>query len=136
MQIFAYEIPKVNLPNKLKPTITLFSAQSIIVDNAKKYKLTWKTENSTHVQITYLGNVELSGNVIITEKEYLRGPITLTATSTKNSFSDSKTINKFSKADQEAPIIIRKETQNINQEFYSPMPYNRRYVRPRRYRRY
>ena len=132
---YAYEIPKVDFSKELKPTIVLFTAESIVVDNVKKYKLVWKTDNATHVQMTFLGNVKLSDSVIITAKEYERGPITLTATSIKNSFSDSKTINQFSKAEKEAPVIIRKESKNINQEFYTPVPYGRR-IDPRRYRRY
>lgn len=133
---YAYDIPKVDFSKeKLRPTIVLFLAESIVVDNTKKYKLSWKTENATHVQITFLGNVKPSGSVIITEKEYQRGAITLTATSINNSFSDSKTINKFSDADREAPIIIRKESDEAEPQFYRTMPY-RRGVAPRRYRRY
>jgi hypothetical protein len=137
---YAYEAPKVDLSKKAKPTIVLFNAQSIVEDGIKKYKITWKTLNATHVQITFLGNVKLSDTIIITEKEYQHGPITLTATSTESSFSDSKTINKFSKAEREAPILIREETKDINQEFYTPMPYmydryNRRRILPRRLRR-
>jgi len=132
---YAYELPKVDLSKELKPTIILFSSQSIVVDDVKKYKLTWKTENSTHVQITFLGNVKLSDSIIITEKEYQHGPITLTATSIENSFSDSKTINKLSKAQREAPIIIQQESKGISQEFYTPFPYGRR-IAPRRHRRY
>ena len=139
MDIYAYEIPKVDLSKEeLHPTIVLFRAESIVVDNHKKYKLSWKTKNATHVQITFLGSVKPSGSVIITEKEYQRGPITLTAISTNNSFSDSKTINKFSKADREAPIIIQKESDEVNQQFYRTMPYRRGIVprRDRRHRRY
>jgi len=136
----AYELPKVEFSQEQKPTITLFSAESIVVENVKKYRLKWKTENATHVQITFLGNVELSGSVIITEQEYQSGPITLTATSTKNSFTDSKTINKFIKADREAPILIKKEREGVREEFHSsPMPYRmpyRRRIPPRRIRPY
>jgi len=139
--INAYELPKVEVTKEKKPTITLFTAESIVVDDVKKYKLTWKTENATHVQMTFLGNVKTSGSVVITEKEYQSGPITLTATSTKNSFSDSKTINKFIKADKEAPIMIRKESDNLHQEFYTSPPIPRRvpygrHLPPRRVRPY
>ena len=139
--IHAYELPKVEVTKEKKPVITLFTAESIVVDDVKKYKLTWKTENATHVQMTFLGNVKTSGSVVITEKEYQSGPITLTATSTKNSFSDSKTINKFIKADKEAPIMIRKESDNLRQEYYTaPIPPNRlpygRRIPPRRVRPY
>jgi len=140
--INAYELPKVEVTKEKKPIITLFKAESIVVDNIKKYKLIWKTENATHVQITFLGNVKPSGSVIITEKEYQSGPITLTATSTKNSFSDAKTINKFIKADREAPVMIRKESDDLHQEYYSSpplyphrVPY-RRNIPPRRVRPY
>jgi hypothetical protein len=134
---YAYEVPKVDFSEKKKPTIILFSAESIVVDDVKKYKLLWKTQNTTHVQITFLGNVAVSGSVIITEKEYEHGPITLTATSINNSSTDSKTINKFLKAQREAPVIIKKESKDVNPEFYTrPLPYNTRPINPRRYQRY
>jgi len=135
INIAAYELPKMDVSEELKPKITFFTAESVVVDNVKKYKLIWKTKNATHVQLTFLGNVKLSDNIIITEQEYQRGPITLTATSTKNSFSDSKTINKFSKAQEEAPIIIKQESNSVTQKFYTPLPYGRR-IAPRRLRRY
>ena len=135
INVYAYEMPKVDISQSTKPAIILFNAQSIVVNNSKQYKLIWKTENATHAQLTFLGNVELSGNIIISEKEYQHGPITLTVTSIHNSFADSKTINKFVKSEQEAPIIIRKENKNINHEIYQPIPYGRG-IAPRRYRRY
>jgi len=138
--LFAYELPKVEIPKEQRPSITLFKAESIVEENAKKYKLIWKTEHATHVQLTFFGNVQPSGSLIITEKEYQQGPITLTATSTKNSFSDSQTINKFIKADREAPLIIRKESKEIYEEYYStPIPARippRRQIPPRRIRPY
>jgi len=140
LNTYAYELPKVEVQKDKKPTVTLFRAESIVVDNVKKYKLTWKTENATHVQLTFFGNVKPNGTLVITEKEYQSGPITLTATSTKNSFSDSKTINKFIKAEKEAPIIIRKESDDYRQEFYNApiprrVPYGR-HLPPRRVRPY
>jgi len=137
---YSYELPKVKVSKEQSPIITLFKADSIVIDNVKKYKLTWKTENATHVQITFLGNVKPSDSVIITEQEYQRGPITLTATTTKNSLSDSKTINKFIKADKEAPLIIRKES-NDSYNYNTPIParhfpYTPRRIPPRRVRPY
>jgi len=139
-KIYAYDLPKIEIQKEQKPTITLFTAESIVEDNIKKYKLIWKTENATHVQLTFFGNVKPSGTLIITEKEYQQGPITLTATSTKNSFTDAKTINKFIKADREAPIMIKKEKNDVYQEYYSApipsrLPYGRR-IPPRRVRPY
>lgn len=136
LSLYSYEIPKVDFSQSIKPTVVLFSVESIVVKNVSKYKLSWKTENATHVQITFLGNVGLSGSVTITKQEYQRGPITLTATSIENSFSDSKTINKFLESEKKAPLIIREESKNLNQQFYmSPVPYGR-HLAPRRYRRY
>jgi len=137
---YAYELPKVEIQKEKKPIITLFTAESIVEEDVKKYKLKWKTENATHVQLTFFGNVKPSGSLIITEKEYQSGPITLTATSTENSSTDSQTINKFIKADKEAPIIIRKKSDDVYQEYYSTpiaprIPYGRR-IPPRRVRPY
>jgi SPX domain protein involved in polyphosphate accumulation len=135
VESYAYELPQVKVQNEKEPTITLFKAESIVVNDVKKYKLIWKTQNATHVQLTFFGNVQPSGNLIITEKEYQQGPITLTATSTKNSAADSKTINKFIKADKEAPVIIVKE-KKLTHEFYTtpivPINPHRRHVPPPR----
>jgi len=140
MKSYAYELPQVKVQKEKRPIITLFKAQSIVVDNVKKYKLIWKTQNTTHVQLTFFGNVKPSGELIITEKEYQKGPITLTATSTNSSATDSQTINKFIKADKEAPLMIRKESDKAAYFYSTPLmprrvPY-RRHLPPRRVRPY
>jgi len=140
LESYAYELPKVKVQKKNQPTITLFKAQSIVVDNVKKYKLIWKTQNTTHVQLTFFGNVKPSGELIITEQEYQKGPITLTATSINSSATDSQTINKFIKADKEAPLIIRKESDKSAYFYTTPVmprrvPYRRGHP-PRRVRPY
>ncbi len=140
LESYAYELPKMKMPKKNQPSIILFNAKSIVVDNVKKYKLIWETQNATHVQLTYFGNVKPSGELIITEQEYQKGPITLTATSINSSATDSQTINKFIKADKEAPIIIRKESDKSAYFYTTPViprraPY-RRGLPPRRVRPY
>ncbi len=140
VESYAYELPKIKISKKNQPTIVFFKAQSIVVDNVKKYKLIWKTQNTTHVQLTFFGNVQLSGEIIITEQEYEKGPITLTATSINSSATDSQTINKFIKANREAPLIIRKESDRDAYFYSTPVmprrvPY-RRGALPRRMRSY
>jgi len=127
LSLSAYEPPKINLANDGKPKIVLFTSENILVNKELSYKISWKTINATHVQISYLGNVDLSGSVTVTEDEYKKGPITLTAISTKNSFTDSKTINKSLQAEREAPIIIREEKSNHNTG--APLPYYNNYNR-------
>lgn len=131
----AYELPKVNLDKKQKPEITLFTSESILVKEKPSYKIRWKTINATMVQITYLGKVDVSGSVIVAEDEYNRGPITLTASSEKSSFSDSKTINKRKSSDTSTTPFVqpKKETRAL---YPTPMLYPAGYRRPLRRRGY
>ncbi len=129
----AYELPEIKLHKDKRPEIVLFSAKSILVEDKLSYIIEWKTINATDVMITYIGKIDLSGTITITEEEYKRGAITLTASSRTSSFSDSKTINKFVKKDAQAPIIIREEREPATQHYYNSRPYRR--VAPRGYRR-
>jgi len=133
LSLSAYEPPKINLSQGEKPKIIMFTSENILVGKELSYKISWKTMNATHVQISYLGNVELSGSVTVTEAEYKKGAITLTATSTKNNFTDSKTINKSLQEERDAPTIVHKITEDnrdvmddINPGFYNPSRYNNR----------
>jgi len=131
----AYEVPKINVDKDKKPEIVLFSSQSIIVKDKPSYKIIWKTINATDVQITFLGKVDLSGNITVTEDEYNRGPITLTASSKNSSFSDSKTINKQKNSD--APQTIFVEPKEDDRAIYStPVLYPVGVRRPLRRRHY
>ena len=102
----AYELPTVNLESS-NPEIVLFDATSSVTNNRVTYILKWKTINTTDVMLTFIGRVETSGTLEITEDEYNRGPITITAMNKNTSITDSKTLNKFKKSD-EAPVIFRK----------------------------
>ena len=131
----AFEVPKINVGKDQKPEIVLFSSQSIIVKDKPSYKVTWKTINATDVQITFIGKVDLSGSVTVTEDEYNRGPITLTASCRDSSFSDSKTINKQKNSD--APQTIFVEPKEDDRAIYStPMLYPAGVRRPLRRRHY
>ncbi len=131
----AYELPEVELNKNGKPEIILFSAQSVLVKEKLSYKIKWKTLNATDVQITHLGRVAPSGSVTVTEDEYNRGPITLTASSRNSSLSDSKTINTHKNVD--APPVVFAKPKSQNRSMYAtPMlhprgmrraPYRRRY---------
>lgn len=52
------------------------------------YELKWKTINATDVNITFIGRVDLSGTLIITDEEYNYGSITLRASSSKSEYVD------------------------------------------------
>ena len=128
----AYEPPKINLVADNKPKIILFTAENILVGEELCYKMQWKTINATHVQVTYLGNIALSGTLIITEDEYKKGAITLTATSTKSSYADSKTINKSLEEERNASPIIHPSKENNMRaapRIYNPSYYNNRRAR-------
>jgi len=116
-----------------KPKIILFTAENILVGEELSYKMHWKTINATHVQATYLGNIALSGTLIITEDEYKRGPITLTATSTKNPYTDSQTINKSLKEERDASPIVHSHKENHMGAM--PRVYNPAFYRERRARK-
>ena len=131
----AYEIPKIDVGQKKKPTIALFISQSILVKEKLSYKIKWKTINATDVRITYFGKVDLSGSITVTEDEYNRGPITLSASSRNSSFSDSKTINKHKKLDS-PPVVFIKQKDEYEDTFSTPMFYPRRVRQPLRRRYY
>ena len=80
-------------------------------------------------------SMELISDVLgITEDEYNRGAITLTASSLKSSYSDSKTINKQKNSE---PVVIFKNTAEETQHYYQTLPsYNRGLRRPYRRRYY
>ena len=129
----SYETPKITIDKNNKPEITTFSAQSVIVNNKPSYKVSWKTINATDVQITFIGKVDLSGSMTITDDEYNRGPITLTASSRDSSFSDSKTINKHKNSD--APQTVFVEREEKDRAFYAtPALYPRTIRQPLRRR--
>jgi len=131
--LVAYELPKVELSKTNKPEIILFSAESLLVDGKKSYKIKWKTINADSVMITFLGKVDVSGSVIVTENEYNRGAITLTASSNTTSVVDNQTINK--QKNVEAPVVIFKDTPDDDRGYYNTMPYRRPYRRPLHRRR-
>ena len=126
--LIAYELPKVELSKTNKPEIVLFSAESLLVEGKKSYKIKWKTINADSVMITFLGKVDVSGSVIVTENEYNRGAITLTASSNTTSVVDNQTINK--QKDVETPVVIFKDSSDEDREYYNTMPYIRPYRRP------
>ena len=116
--------------NDNKPEIILFSATGVVVKGKSSYEIKWKTINATDVLLTYIGKVELSGSITVTEGEYNRGPITITASSKVSSFSDTQTIN-MNKRSEEAPVVIfkEKEPEVQNYQNYNTMPLRRRYDR-------
>ncbi|MBL0708659.1 MAG: hypothetical protein JJW00_06400 [Sulfurimonas sp.] len=132
--LFAYELPKLNLPTDKQPEIVIFDTQSLIVENKPSYKIRWKTIDATDINITFIGKVKPSGSMIITEDEYNRGPITLKASSASSSHIDIKTINKNVSSKVITPVF--KDTHN---DAYSDrtMPHRRRMNHPvRRHRGY
>ena len=131
--IFAYQLPKVEIDTNNRPEVVIFSASSVLVKNKPSYLIRWKTLNATDVQLTFIGRVKPEGELTVTEEEYNRGPITLTASSRGSNFSDSKTIN-MKKENTDDPIVIFKEREPKVQTYqnYSPSPYRRRYNNPRR----
>ena len=113
----AYDLPEINLSNDKRPEIVLFDAKNIKTGDTLSYEIKWKTINATDVNITYLGKLELSGSLIITDKEYNRGPITLRASSTNSEYVDVKTINE-QKSDEALSPISKKASPNESDNAY------------------
>ncbi len=130
---YAYELPKVEINSDNRPEIVLFNATGVVVKGKSSYEIKWKTINATDVLLTYIGKVKLSGTVTVTEDEYNRGPITITASSKGSSHSDTQTINMNQKS-EDAPVVIFKEKESKVQTYqnYNTMPFRRRYDRPYR----
>ncbi len=135
LPLSALELPTIDVEDSVKPHIVIFKATNILVDEKSSYEIKWKTTHATDVQLTYIGKVKISGSIIITEDEYNRGPITLTASSRDSDFSDSKTINMGGKSEGGDVVIFTKESPSTRTyQNYNTRPYPRRYYRP--YRRY
>ena len=138
LTINAYELPKVELEVSEKPQIVFFTASDMTKDETHLYLLKWKTINATKVTLTFIGEVDKSGNITITEGEYNRGSITLKAFNEKGSLVDSVTINDVNQ-DLVAPIKFKKEENksHIQPYYHTPSLYNRARLpysaRPRRY---
>ena len=127
LNMYAYDLPTINIDTSNKAEIILFSAQSIVEDKKLSYVLYWKTLNATKVTITYLGEIALSGDMTITADEYKMGPITLKAINTKNNSSDTKTINEHIEADRAAPVMNVKVS---DEDYFGggiPRTYHRRW---------
>ena len=133
----AYQLPKVEIDANNRPEVVIFSATSVIVKNKPSYLIRWKTLNSTDVQLTFIGKVKPEGELTVTEDEYNRGPITLTASCRGSNFSDSKTINMKNENSDDPIMIFRERESNVQTyQSYSPTPYRRRYANPHRRRHY
>jgi hypothetical protein len=130
--LFSYELPSINISqNDTKPEIIFFTAQSIIVNDKASFELKWKTINTTKVTLPYLGEMDLSGSVTVTESEFNRDPVTLKAYSDKSEYVDKITLNS-NKAIFDKAKPVPKNMSNDTPQFYDSVP--RTYGRP--YRRY
>lgn len=126
----AYELPKVELETK-KPQIVLFMAENVQVDKKPSYLIKWRTVNATDVMLTFFGRVEISGEVTVTEEEFNRGAITLTATNKDNSAVANKTINNERHKDDPITVFVKPEEEEIDTSFRT-MPYTPYRNRPLR----
>ena len=102
----------------IKPTLSInsFYADSTHENEQLMYLLQWKTTYAKEVSITFIGKVDNSGSLLLTEKEYKYGPITLTATD-ENNQSISKTINGGQSV---SPIMNSGSNKNSN--YRAPIP--------------
>jgi len=126
--LHSMDLPTFSEPDK-KIKILSFYADTEQKEGVLSYIVQWKTVNATTVSITFIGKVDNSGSLIITEDEYNYGPITLTATDEHN-VSVTKTIGNEKAG---SPIM---NSSPKNSHYRTPTPYRRiPYRRPinRRY---
>ena len=116
--LYAFELPKVKIQPSTQPEIIIFKVQSVLVNNNPSYKLIWKTVNTTKVEITYLGELELSGSFIITQDEYNRGEITLRASSKDSKHVAIRILNSNSAQNKSTPMKQKEENYEMNQQQY------------------
>ena len=108
-----------------------FTSESILVNEKLSYILNWKTENATNVNLTYIGKVKLNGSITVTQEEFNKGPVTLTASSTRSKYIDKVTMNSKKEIFDES-LPVPKNTTSETPAFYDSIP--RTYGLP--YRRY
>lgn len=108
LSLNAYELPTLELPKKNSPAILMFDADSVIKDNEKFYLIKWKTKNATDVNMTLFGKVDLQGSITVTEEEYNKGPVTLSASNKDSSYVDKVTINKYVNGEKPTPLMRKK----------------------------
>jgi hypothetical protein len=133
LYLTAYEIPEFTPLVEGKPEIVIFDTQSVVVNKKPSYKIRWKTINATDVNITFIGKVALSGSLTITEDEYNRGAITLTASSKTTTFIDRKTINKNAKSKVITPVLQGEDSNDFDDSTYIPRTFHRPGLRRRVY---
>jgi len=130
----AYELPIVDISTDKKPEIVVFKADSILVEEKLSYTLTWKTIYATDVNITFFGKVNTSGSITITEDEYTRGAITLTASSKKSDHVDKRELNNYKKG--KAMPVFQDDTPVDDGYYGNTLPRQRMYQRALRRRVY
>ena len=132
ISVFSYELPSINISeNNTKPEIIFFTAESIVVGEKQSFELKWKTINATKVTMTYLGQMDLSGSIIVTTEEFNKGAVTLKAFSDKSKHIDELTLNSNENMFDETQKVP-KNMSNETPQFYDTIP--RTYGRP--YRRH
>ena len=123
--LFAFELPKVELVDDKRPEIVVFKADSVLVGEKLSYIITWKTINTTDVNITFFGKVETSGSITVTEDEYNYGKITLMASSKKSKYIDKKSLNNYKKG-KTMPVL--QDHSPVDDGYYGDvMPFDRVY---------
>lgn len=90
LSLNAYTIPTFELLKSNEAEILIFKARTVLVKNTFSYIIEWKSVNATDVNLSLVGEVEASGEIVISEEEYYRDNITLTVSN-----KDSKDIRKL-----------------------------------------
>ena len=126
INLYSYDLPSFDLESSDKAQIVFLTAQSVLVDEKLSYLVKWKAINATKLEVTYFGEIALSGEATITQDEYKRGVITFVATNSENNSRDSKRLNKALEADRVAPVM----KVNVREEDYFEAGIPRTYYRP------
>ena len=78
LSLNSYNVPTFEVSKSDEAEILIFKARSILVKNNFSYIIEWKSINATDVNLSLVGAVKASGEIVISEEEYYRDNITLT----------------------------------------------------------
>lgn len=121
LSLNAYDIPKFELSKSDRAEILIFKARSVLVKNRFSYIIEWKSVNATDVNLSLVGEVEASGEIVISGEEYYSDNITLIA-SNKDS-KDVRVLHTYKENYSKPKTLPRKEEMDYSHTFLSQIVY-------------
>jgi len=116
LSLNAYNIPQLELVETNKAEILIFKARSILVKNTFSYIIEWKTVNTTDINLSLIGKVTSSGEIVISEEEYYKNNITL---SISNKTSEDIRVLHTYKENYSKPKNLPRKSDESNLDGFS-----------------